>query len=97
MPIRVKGGTPVGSESMCKTCMYVHMQTGYRESEEVVFCNFGTPIRLVTFPVKDCTDYANRGMPTWEQMEKLALPVQTAPQKRVKGFTIEEPSLEEVS
>jgi hypothetical protein len=91
MVIRVKGGTPVGTESLCKTCLYVHMQSGYRECEEVIFCNFATAIRPVLFPVKDCTDYTNRGLPTWEQMEKLALDVQSAPKKKVKGFSVEEP------
>jgi hypothetical protein len=96
MSFTIKNGTPVGNESRCKTCMHVHMQTGFRESEELIFCNYGN-LRIVPFPVKDCTDYQNRTMPTWEQMEKLALDVKSAPNKTVKGFSIEEPALEEVS
>lgn len=69
------------------------MQSGFRESEELIFCNYGN-LRLVPFPVKDCTDYTNRTLPTWEQMEKLALDVKSAPNNRVKGFSTEQPALE---
>jgi hypothetical protein len=96
MGFSIRNGTPVGSESLCKTCTYVHMQSGYRESEELIFCNFGN-LRLVPFPVKECTDYTNRTLPTWEQMEKLALDVKSAPNKRVKGFSVEMPLPEEVA
>ncbi len=97
MSFSIRNGTPVGNESLCRTCTYVHMQSGYRESEEIIFCTYGNPLRLVTFPVKDCTDYTNRTLPTWEQMEKLALDVKNAPDKRVKGFSVEEPAREEVA
>ncbi len=93
MSFTIKNGTAVGNESRCKTCIHVHMQTGFRESEEVIFCNYGN-LRLVPFPVRDCTDYQNRTHPTWEQMEKLALDVTSSPNKRVKGFSFEEPDLE---
>jgi hypothetical protein len=96
MGFTIKNGTPVGAESRCKTCTYVHMQSGFRESEELIFCNFGN-IRLVPFPVKDCTDYTNRTLPTWEQMEKLALDLKQVSSKKVKGFSVEEPVPEEVA
>jgi len=35
----IKGGTPIGSDSLCKTCSYSHIMTGYRESEMVTMCN----------------------------------------------------------
>ena len=34
----IKGGTPVGSESLCRTCVNAHIMTGYRESEMVTVC-----------------------------------------------------------
>ena len=83
----------MGNETRCKTCTHVHMQTGFRESEELIFCSYDA-LRLVPFPVKECTDYANRTLPTWEQMQKLALDVQSAPNKRVAGFSVEDPELE---
>ncbi len=96
MAFTIKNGTPVGGESLCKTCVHVHMQSGFRESEELIFCNFGA-LRVVPFPVKDCTDYANRTLPTWEQMQKLALDVKNAPNKAVKGFSVEQATPEKVA
>ena len=87
LTISVKNPTVADGESLCRTCYYVHMQRGYRESDEVVFCMFGgwdTP-RPVTFKVKECTDYTDRDMPTPKQMERLAILIE--PQgERAPGF-----------
>jgi len=36
--IRVKGGIPEGCESLCRTCTRGHIITGFRATEEEVFC-----------------------------------------------------------
>jgi hypothetical protein len=35
---KVYGGTPVGSESRCDTCVQARIIQGYAESERIVFC-----------------------------------------------------------
>lgn len=76
--IRVKNAAPIDDVSLCRTCSYVHMQKGFRESEELIFCTFGCydAPRLVPFKVRECTDYTDRDTPSREELEKLALLVQ---------------------
>jgi len=81
----VKGGTPVGSESLCKTCSYAHIMTGYRESELVTICNEVHPNIVVPFLIYECTGYYDKQKPTWEQMKKFAIDISPGPSKPV-GF-----------
>jgi hypothetical protein len=78
---------PADGESLCRTCYFAHTQTGYRESEEAVFCAFGWgPVRPVRFKVRDCTDYLNRTVPTRKEMEEMALIIPTEPKRKIGGF-----------
>lgn len=81
----VKGGTPIGSTSLCRTCSYAHIMTGYRESEMVTLCNEVHPNIVVPFQIYECTGYYDKGRPSWKQMEDLAITVTPAPIKPV-GF-----------
>lgn len=81
----VKGGTPVGSVSLCRTCTSAHIMTGYRESEMVTICNDVHPNIVVPFVVYECTGYYDKNRPSWEQMEKLAIDVSRESLKPV-GF-----------
>jgi hypothetical protein len=83
----IKGGTPVGSESLCKTCCYAHIMTGYRESESVTMCNEVNPNIVVPFLIYECTGYYDKNRPSWKQMEKLAINVTPSPLKKV-GFKV---------
>jgi hypothetical protein len=83
----IKGGTPVGSESLCKTCVYAQIMTGYRESEMVTVCTNVSPNVVMPFAIYECTGYYDKNRPTWEQMTKLAIDVTTAPLKPV-GFKV---------
>ena len=84
--VYVKNGTPVGSQSVCSTCEFAQIMRGFRDSEEIVYCNYTTPTSLVPFPVRECTNYADKNRPNWEQMQKLAIEIRpTAPLKPV-GF-----------
>jgi hypothetical protein len=81
-------------ESLCRACYWAHIQKGFRESEEAIFCCF-TKFRAVPFKVADCTDFANKNVPTREQMENIALLIPTKPARketgfRTAGFTLEE-------
>jgi hypothetical protein len=77
---------PSDGQSLCRTCYWAHVQKGFRESEESVFCMFG-PMRKVAFKVRDCTDYMNRTLPTRVEMEKIALIIPAEPARRKLGFS----------
>ena len=81
----IKGGTPVGNDSLCRTCSYAHIMRGYREPEMVTICNEVHPNVVVPFSIYDCSGYNDKNRPTWEQMTKLAIDVSTGPLKPV-GF-----------
>ena len=77
---------PSDGQSLCRTCYWAHAQKGFRESEEVILCAFG-PLHKLPFPVRECTDYLNRTLPTRSQMEKIALIIPSHPARRPAGFT----------
>lgn len=83
----IKNGTPVGSESLCKTCSNALIFTGYRESEQVTMCTYVHPNIVLPFTVNTCTGYYDKNRPSWKQMEDLAIDVAPAPLKPV-GFKV---------
>jgi len=83
----VKGGTPIGSESLCRTCIYAQIMTGYRESEMITMCNRVHPNIVVPFRMYECTGYHDKNRPTWQQMQKLAIHVSAGNPKPV-GFKV---------
>ena len=83
----IKGGTPVGSESLCRTCSYAHIMTGYRESERITMCNEVHPNIVVPFLIYECTGYYDKNRPNYDQMQKLAIDVTPGPLKPV-GFKV---------
>jgi hypothetical protein len=85
--VYVKNGTPVGAESLCKTCSWAIVFTGYRESEQMTICTRVDPNIVLPFTVNTCTSYYDKNRPTWQQMEKLAIDVAPAPLKPV-GFKV---------
>lgn len=68
----VKGGTPEGCESLCRTCTRGHIISGFRASEEEVFCRFFYIEREIRFPVRECTFYEDRRLASKEAMEEIA-------------------------
>jgi hypothetical protein len=84
--ITVKGGTPLHGESICKTCQWVHMIRGYRESQEVIVCTYVDPNREVTFAVCECSHFRSSITPTPQQMEDIALIIPTQPARKPAGF-----------
>ena len=65
MQFSIRNGALQSGESLCKTCLWVHMQTGFRESEELMHCSYDR-LRLIPFPVKTCTDYPEPHAPKLE-------------------------------
>jgi len=83
--LKVKNGTLIGGESLCRTCRNAHIQKGFRESEEAIFCSWGQ-FRAVPFKVADCTDYSNRLVPYRWELEKMALLINIEPARKPAGF-----------
>jgi hypothetical protein len=91
----IKGGTPIGSESLCRTCANAQIMTGYRESEQITICTNVVPNVVMPFKVYDCSGYYDKNRPSWEQMTKLAIDVTPSPIKPV-GFKVGSGFLAEV-
>lgn len=83
----VKGGTPVGSESQCRTCSYAQIMTGFRESEMVSVCRSVHPNIVVPFRIFECTGYHDKNKPSYMEMQKLAIHVSPAEPKPI-GFKV---------
>jgi hypothetical protein len=92
----IKGGTPVGSESLCRTCAYAQITIGYRESEQIIICTNVGPNLVMPFKVYDCSGYYDKNRPSWKQMTELAIDVTPSPIKPV-GFKVRSGFLTEVS
>jgi len=84
--IRVIGGSPEGSDSLCKTCTRGHVIKGSRASEELVFCRFFYIEREIHFPVRECTFYEDRRLASQEDMEEIAWRLTTIKPTRHVGF-----------
>jgi len=83
----IKNGTPVGTESLCRTCSFAIVFTGYRESEQISMCTRVHPNIVLPFTVNTCTGYYDKNRPSYQQMQKLAIDVTPAPLKPV-GFKV---------
>ena len=70
--VTVKGGTPEGCESLCRSCAQGHIITGFRASDEEVFCRTFYIEREIHFPVRECTFYQDKRLATKTEMEEIA-------------------------
>jgi len=93
----MKSGTPIGSESQCVTCKFSMLLQGFRESEELTYCDFLSKPILVSFQVRECSRYVHQSRPTWEQMEELALQIRPTPTLKPAGFCIDQDSQSEAA
>jgi len=84
--IRIRSGTPQGTESLCNSCYWAHIQRGFAESEEIVLCAFLRHARLVPFKVSQCTDYNDKRTPSKRDMEEIAWIIRTKDVNRPMGF-----------
>jgi hypothetical protein len=70
--IKIKAGTPEGHESLCRTCTRGHIISGFRATEEEVFCRAFFIEREIRFPVRECTFYEDKRLASKEDMEEIA-------------------------
>jgi hypothetical protein len=90
--IFVKNATVGDGEPLCRTCTHAHIQKGYREFEELIFCTYGCwdRPRAVPFKVRDCTDYSDRDTPSRREMEEMAILIEPATSGKRAGFRVKE-------
>jgi len=84
--IRIKGGTPCGASSLCRTCSHGHVIKGFRATEEEVFCRFFYVEREIRFAVSECTFYEDKRLASKAEMEEIAWFLTTRKPGRTVGF-----------
>jgi hypothetical protein len=83
---KIRKASARSEESLCETCRCAHIRQGFRESEQVIFCNLGEQLRPVLFKVAECTDYANRSVPYRYELEQMALLINVPRARKKTGF-----------
>ncbi len=86
--IKIRGATPRSGEPLCYTCSHGHVQRGFNQSEELIHCSYGSPIRPVLFRVRECSDYENRCATPFYELREIAtdLNARPVPSARPAGF-----------
>jgi len=84
--IRVLGGTPEESGSLCMTCTHGHVIKGFRATEELTYCRFFFVEREILFCVRECTFYEDRRLACKKDMEEIAWHLRTFSPTRHVGF-----------
>jgi hypothetical protein len=84
--IKVQGGTPSGTRSLCQTCSRGHIIKGFRASEVEVFCRQFYIEREIRFAVCECTFYEDRRLASKSEMEEIAWFLTTRKAGRTVGF-----------
>lgn len=83
---KVYGGTPVGNESRCTTCINARIIEGYAESERLAFCDAMYPPTRIPFNVRQCSMYEDKRLPAYEEMQKYAWEIRTKSAGTKAGF-----------
>ncbi|HTQ97799.1 MAG TPA: hypothetical protein VMH89_13400 [Candidatus Acidoferrum sp.] len=84
--VRVKGGTPAGSETLCRTCSRAQIIKGFCASEEDIFCQAFYFEREIRFAVSECTYYEDKRLASKKEMEEIAWFLTTRKSGRSVGF-----------
>lgn len=74
--IKIHGGTPLGSKSLCGTCRNAHVIRGINLQEEV-YCRQIAPMVRLHFPVETCNRYDDVRMPPLYEMQEIAWEVKS--------------------
>ena len=83
--LRVIGGTPQVTSSLCNTCTRGHVIRGFRTTELLVFCRYFYIEREILFPVRECTFYEDSRLATKDDMVEIAWHLRSKPSRNV-GF-----------
>jgi|SRR5215472_12384196 len=82
------GGTPVGNQSRCDTCLHARIIQGYAESERIVLCGLAEPALRVPFKVAECSSYEDKRLPCYWQMQQIAWDLRSKRPGHTAGFIV---------
>ena len=88
MRVHIKDGTAIEGETKCASCTHAHMIRGFRECDELVFCNFAYELIRIPFKVRECSNHRDRNRPSWKQMEDLAIDIHPLSSAKPAGFRL---------
>jgi hypothetical protein len=66
--------------------VHAHVERGYRENEQEVFCRLTHPDHRVAFRVRECSSYTESKGQTLREMEEMAWILAPRGSKRTTGF-----------
>ncbi len=84
--IKVKDGTPQGTETLCVTCRWAHIVKGFSSSQKQIRCGWLAYNPPVKFPVSQCSTYDDKRLPSKRDMEQIAWILLTKKAGRTIGF-----------
>jgi hypothetical protein len=84
--VRVRGGTPLHKETLCRTCSNALIIKGFSATEEEVFCRSFYFEREIRFAVNECTLYEDKRLASKKEMEDIAWFLTTRKPGRSVGF-----------
>jgi hypothetical protein len=84
--IRVKDGTPQGTENLCVTCRWAQIVKGFSASQKKISCRWLRHHPTVEYPVSQCSSYDDKRIPSKYDMEQIAWILITKSAGRSIGF-----------
>jgi len=84
--VRVKGGAPEEGASLCVSCRWGIVRSGFSASETETFCRMVGHSPRVPFKVRECSSYDDRRVPSLYHMEKIGWVLLTKSAGRTIGF-----------
>ena len=84
--IKIKDGTPQGTETLSVTCRWAHIVKGFSASQEQIRCRWLSYHPFVPFPVSQRSSYDDKRLPSKCDMEKIAWVLLTKKAGRTIGF-----------
>jgi|SRR5579871_1052424 len=83
---QVKGGTPSGTETLCRLCSHGHVIKGFRLMEEEIYCRSFYIERKIPFAVRECSFFEDKRIASKSDMEEIAWSLTTRKAGRSVGF-----------
>lgn len=82
MKVNIKTGTRSDATFLCRNCQWASVIRGAADSQEFMRCSYHE--KVISFPVVECTDFADTNQSKLRDMEKIAWVIE--PSKRRAGF-----------
>jgi hypothetical protein len=88
MHLKIHGGTAKhGEPPLCHTCRNATVVKGVSTRHEIIECHrLSEPYDHIRFPVTSCTRYADRRLPSLDDMEDIAWVLRTDKKRCQIGF-----------